>query len=148
MKSQRSRRFRRKQLSDSKWTEADKVEVWEWSKGFSPAQNEQMSLAIMIREAESETWDFGPSNAMISELKQPKVKVIRVTKKLLNNTVFVIFEDESPLFPMYRIINECRNVKIRMQQYDMDEPKPSCEVIDYNQNMIFGLYEPENQRKV
>ena len=30
----------------------------------------------------------------------------------------------------------------------MDEPKPSCEVIGYNQNMIFGLYEPENERKV
>ena len=84
----------------------------------------------MIREAEND--EVTGMNAMLSELKQSKVKVIRVTKKLLNNTVFVIFEDESPLFPMYRIINECRNVKINLQQYNMDEPKNSSEVIEYN----------------
>lgn len=70
-----------------------------------------MTLAIMIREA-----DTNPNgNMVLSELRQMRVKVIRITKKLLNNTVFIIFEDESPLFPMYRIVNECRNVTISLQ---------------------------------
>ena len=30
----------------------------------------------------------------------------------------------------------------------MDEPKNSPEVIEFDQNMVFGLYEPENERKV
>ena len=84
---------------------------------------------------------------MMLELKQHQVKVIRVHKKLLNNTIFVIFEDESPLFPLYRIINDCVNVKVKMQQFEMDEPK-TPEVIDSRQNMIFGFYEPENKRQI
>ena len=103
-----------------------------------------MTLAIMIREAETETMQ----DAIMKGLKQPKTKVIRVTKKLLNNTVFVIFEDESEMYPMYRFINECRAVKVRMQQYNMDEPKSTPEVIEHNQNLIFGFYEPENERKL
>ena len=88
-----------------------------------------MTLAIMIREAENETF---AENSVLHELKQPLVKVIRVTKKLLNNTIFVIFEDESELFPMYRIINQCPNVKIELSQYEMDEPKNSPDVIENN----------------
>ena len=30
----------------------------------------------------------------------------------------------------------------------MDEPKPTPETIDYKQKMIFGFYEPENERKI
>ena len=134
-------------MSDSKWTENDKVSLWEWSKGFSPAQNDQMTLAIMIREAQDET-QYRQGSIGLHELNQPQVKVIRVTKKLLNNTVFVIFEDESPHFPMYRIVNGCRNVRMHLQQANMDEPKNSPEVIESDQNMVFGLYEPENERKV
>jgi len=140
----RSRKLQRKVISDSGWTEADRVMEWDWSCGFSPAQNEQMTMAIMIRES-----DTGPgmNQSAFADLKQPKIKVIRVTKKLMNNTVFVIFEDESEIFPMYRIINECRNVKVQLQQYDMDEPK-SPELITFQQNLIFGFYEPENARKI
>ena len=136
-----------RQLSDSQYTENDKVSLWEWSKGFSPAQNDQMTIAIMIREAQDET-QYRQGSTGLHELVQPQVKVIRVTKKLLNNTVFVIFEDESPHFPMYRIVNSCRNVRIQLQQANMDEPKGSPEVIEFDQSMIFGLYEPENERKV
>ena len=66
-----------------------------------------MTMAIMIREASRDN-----EISLMNELKQSLVKVIRVTKKLLNNTVFVIFEDESDLFPMYKIINDCQNVKV------------------------------------
>ena len=142
-----SRRMKIRQLSDSQYTENDKVSLWEWSKGFSPAQNDQMTIAIMIREAQDET-QYRQGSTGLHELVQPQVKVIRVTKKLLNNTVFVIFEDESPHFPMYRIVNSCRNVRIQLQQANMDEPKGSPEVIEFDQSMIFGLYEPENERKV
>ncbi len=94
-------------MDESKFTETDKVFEWDWSRGFSPAQNEQMTMAIMIRETSRDN-----EISLMNELKQPLVKVIRVTKKLLNNTVFVIFEDESDLFPMYKIINDCQNVKV------------------------------------
>ena len=74
-------------------------------------------------------------------MKQPQVKVIRVTKKLVNNTVFVIFEDESPHFPMYRIVNECKNVKVDIEQFDMNEPKRP-ERIGHGEAIVFGFYEP------
>ena len=86
-------------------------------------------------------------SSTLNKLKEPQLKVIRVTKKLLNNTVFVIFEEESPLFPMYRIINECYNVTVRMTQCDLKVPL-TAEVIRHKQNMIFGLYEPEGERKM
>lgn len=108
------------------FTENDRVLEWGWSRGFSPAQNDQMTMAIMIREAQKDQ-----DNSMMNDLKQPSIKVIRVTKKLLNNTVFVIFEDESDLFPMYKIINDCRHVKVSMQQYDMSEPMPTAEQVEY-----------------
>ena len=84
-------------------------------------------MAIMIREAET-----GPNinDTALNELRTHRIKVIRVTKKLMNNTVFVIFEDESEMFPMYCIINECSNVKAELRQYEMDEPKSTPETIE------------------
>lgn len=138
----RSRKIKRKRIDESQWTENDKVTKWEWSKGFSPKINEQMSLAIMIREQEAPN-----VNEMIREVKEVQVKVIRITKKLVNNTVFVIFEDESPLYPMYRFINECPNVKLSVMQARMDEPREP-EAVELGVPMTFGFYEPENERKV
>ena len=41
-------------MSASHWTEANQVQEWGWSKGFSPAiNNETMTMAVMIREADS-----------------------------------------------------------------------------------------------
>jgi len=123
-----SRKLKRKIISESGWTEVDKVLDWEWSRGFSPAQNEQMTMAIMIRESENSP---NINGSAFNDMKSHKVKVIRVTKKLMNNTVFVIFEDEHELFPMYCIINECRTVKVELRQYEMNEPMITPETIDY-----------------
>ena len=71
-----------------------------------------MTMAIMIREAENSP---NINQSAFNEMKTHKVKVIRVTKKLMNNTVFVIFEDEHELFPMYNIINNCRTLKVELR---------------------------------
>lgn len=65
----------------------------------------------------------------------------------MNNTVFIIFEDESENFPMYRLINRCPNVKVLLQQYDLGEEREPL-TITYNQEMNFGFYEPETNRMI
>ena len=59
-------------------------------------------------------------------LRPPQRKIIRVTKKLINATVFIIFEEEDPKYPMFRIVNDCQNVKLLFEQMRDDlEPEKS-----------------------
>lgn len=63
-----------------------------------------MTIAIMIRKS---------IKFNLRQLNQSlQTKVIKVSKKKVNGTIFIIFEEENEKYPMYRIINDCSNVKI------------------------------------
>ena len=51
---------------------------------------------------------------------------------------------------MYRLINECENVTIRMTQVDKSVPlaPEDLDVVPQKSSMICGLYEPEGERQV
>ncbi len=87
------------------FSETDKVTDWEWSRGFSLGvqASENMILSVMIREDVQNKIQSG----LKSHLLPARRKIIRVTKKLINATVFIIFEEEDSKFPMFRIVNEC-----------------------------------------
>ena len=70
-----------------------------------------------------------------------------MTKKLINNTIFVIFEEEDTKFPMFRIVNECQNVKIQFEQMDL-EPEKSPDMLNQKSEMNFAFYDPEIDRKL
>ena len=80
-------------------------------------------------------------------LRQTKRKIIRVTKKLINSTVFIIFEEEDPKFPMFRIVNECQNVKIQFEQMDLF-PEKSPDKLGPDDSCNFAFYDPEIDRKL
>jgi len=68
----------------------------------------------MIREQFGrESSDGGLSAIGARNRRQPRRKIIRVTKKIINTTVFIIFEEEDPADPLYKIINMCPNVKLQ-----------------------------------
>jgi len=48
---------------------------------------------------------------------------------------------------MYRIVNECKNVKVNVEQHEMYEPKRPEQIV-HGEAIVFGFYEPENERKI
>jgi len=65
----------------------------------------------MIREDLTKEFQSGVKR----QIRTSQRKIIRVTKKLINNTIFVIFEEEDAKFPSFKIVNECSNVKIQFE---------------------------------
>ena len=80
-------------------------------------------------------------------IRPPLTKIIRVTKKLINATVFIIVEEEDPKFPMFRIINDCANVKIQFEQMDLN-PEKSPDNVGPRETVNFAFYDPEIERKL
>lgn len=66
---------------DRKFSETDYVKDWTWSKGFSldAIESELLTFSIMIQEDFSQL----PQSELQAELRIPKKKIIRVTKKLV-----------------------------------------------------------------
>jgi hypothetical protein len=96
-----------------------------------------MIMAVMVREMTSD-----------NELKRTfKTKTIRVSKKKVNGTIFIIFDEEDLRYPMYRIVNECENVKVNFCQLSLiHEMKP--DMIEPHRSQSFGFYEPAGSKQV
>ena len=94
-----------------------------------------MTMAVMVREVTSD-----------NEIKRSfKTKTIRVLKKKVNGTIFIIFDEEDPRYPMYRIVNKCENVKVNFCQLSLiNEMKP--DIIMPNTSQAFGFYEPSGSK--
>ena len=76
-----------------------------------------------------------------------RTKIVKVSKKKVNSTIFVIFEDEDPRYPMYRIINDCDNVKVNFCQASLaNEMKP--DLIEPCTSQPVGFYDPHGTKQV
>ena len=87
MKNRRGSKFRTTKYEESVYEEDKEDNVqWAWSRGISLGLDKQMTMTVMVREVTSD-----------NELKRTfKTKNIRVSKKKVNGTIFIIFDEEDP----------------------------------------------------
>ena len=70
---------------------------------------------MLIREDTSHAAGLAHQGRISAE-EAPKQKIIRVSKKIINDTTFIIFEEEDEAAPMYQIINRCNNIHLSYWQ--------------------------------
>ena len=71
-----------------------------------------------------------------------------MTKKLINATVFIIFEEEDPQQPMFKIVNDCRNLKLQFEQMRDDEIPEKSDSLAQMDSMNYAFYDPELDKKL
>lgn len=83
---------------------------WEWSCGL--ALQELLLVSIIIKEKQETVFGREAQKKAVAQGKIPQLmrKLIRVKRKEINGTNFIIFEDEDISRPLYRIKNECKNL--------------------------------------
>lgn len=112
----------------SNLSDDDEVE-WDWSHGMTLDEEKQMTSALMVREAGSE--------------ENMRTKVIKVSKKKVNGTTFVIFDQEDSLYPMYRIVNDCNNVRVHIsQKQDSQDSQAYSDTVGPMTARPYGFYDP------